>query len=177
MSEQVQAATWYCVQTKARGEICAQRNLERQGFECFLPRIQRRLRCATLPRLRTVIEPLFPGYLFVRADTARQSLATVRSTLGVVDLVRFAGMPARVGDAIVARLQRDSGPEGVTVPPEPSYKPGDVVCIVQGPIAGMNAVYAQGHGRMRAWVLLQWLGGEHSVCVATAALQRTAWLA
>lgn len=177
MSDCVGSAHWYCVQTKVRAEEQALLNLQRQAFECFLPRIQRRLRRANVRQRRTAIEPLFPGYLFLHVDAAQQSLATVRSTLGVVDLVRFGGIPARVGDALVARLQRDGGLEGVIVPPEPTYKPGDAVSIVQGPMAGMNAIYTQGQGRMRAWVLMQWLGGEHKVCVATDSLQPAACLA
>ena len=33
---------WYCVHTKPRAEAQALEHLQRQGFECLLPRLQRR---------------------------------------------------------------------------------------------------------------------------------------
>ena len=39
---------WYCVQTKPRTEARALENLERQAFECLLPRIRRDPRAGQL---------------------------------------------------------------------------------------------------------------------------------
>ena len=35
----VGSARWYCVHSKPRSEAVALQNLQRQGFECLLPRI------------------------------------------------------------------------------------------------------------------------------------------
>ena len=55
---------WYLIHTKIRQERVALENLERQGFECFLPliRVEKLRRSA----LVVVEEPLFPRYLFIR---------------------------------------------------------------------------------------------------------------
>ena len=72
---------WYAVQTKPRQELVAEQNLQRQGFVTYLPRI--RLRKRKRNKLVDAVEPLFPRYLFIHVDPDQDSLAPVRSTLGV----------------------------------------------------------------------------------------------
>lgn len=174
MSAPASTSHWFCVHTKPRAEIRALEHLERQQFQCMLPRIRRVVPATRLRPRQSIVEPLFPRYLFLRADPVSQSLAPVRSTCGVVGLVRFAGEPARVADCIIARLFRDAGPSGVIVPPEPTFKPGDAVCIVAGPLSGLTGVYAQAQGRLRALVLLQMLGSPQRTWIDTDALQPAA---
>lgn len=165
---------WYCVQTKPRTEARALENLERQAFECLLPRIRRPAPVARLRRQKTVVEPLFPRYLFLRADPHAQSLAPIRSTTGVIGLVRFANQPAQVPDDIVARLRLDADPEGVIEPVRAEFRPGDPVRIVDGPFLGLPAVYAQASGEQRTIVLLQLLGSERKIMLPRDALQAMA---
>lgn len=162
---------WYCVQTKPRAEARALENLERQAFECLLPRIRRPAPVARLRRQKTVIEPLFPRYLFLRADPHAQSLAPIRSTTGVIGLVRFANQPARVPEDIIDRLRLDADPDGVIQPVPTRFHPGDAVRIVDGPFLGLPAVYAQASGEQRAIVLLQLLGSERRIMLPRDALQ------
>lgn len=168
-------AHWYCVHSKPRAESLAVEHLQRQGYECFLPRIVRRVASlrAGGSRRRT-IEPLFPRYLFVQADPNVQSLAAIRSTRGALGLVRFAGEPARVTDDLIARLRRDADPQGVIVLAAPEFHPGDEVSIVDGPFAGLRGVYAQRQGQFRVMVLLRMLGGEQSVLLDADSLQAAA---
>ena len=88
--------SWYVVHTKIRQEALAMTNLNRQGFECYMPMLKMekmRRHKATL-----VEEPMFPRYLFIRLDTSGSgpSWSPIRSTLGVSQLVRFGGQPAVV---------------------------------------------------------------------------------
>lgn len=39
-------SNWYLIQIMIRQERCALKNLERQGFECYLPKIQVEKNCA-----------------------------------------------------------------------------------------------------------------------------------
>ena len=55
---------WYLVHTKPRQGKCAQENLERQGYECYLPVFPKeKLRQSSVV---VANEPLFPRYLFIR---------------------------------------------------------------------------------------------------------------
>lgn len=168
------ATHWYCVHTKPRAEARALEHLQRQQFECLLPRIRRPAPAARLPRQKTVVEPLFPRYLFLQADPSSQSLAPIRSTCGVIGLVRFGGRPAQVGKAIIARLRQDAGIDGVIEPAPIMFQPGDVVRITEGPFLGLSAVYTQASGEQRALVLLNLLGSECHVQVPVETLQAVA---
>jgi hypothetical protein len=80
---------WYVVYTKPRQEDIALINLERQGYQCYLPK----MRIERIRRKKAVVlsEPMFPRYLFIRLDSSEQgkSWSPIRSTLGVARLVRF----------------------------------------------------------------------------------------
>lgn len=164
-------ASWYCVHSKPRAETLAAEHLLRQGYECFLPRILRRVALPRAGRSRCVVEPLFPRYLFVQADPNVQSLAAIRSTRGALGLVRFAGEPARVTDDLIARLRRDADAQGVIVRSIPDFQAGDAVHVMDGPFAGLRGVYAQPCGEDRAVVLLQMLGGQQRVLLDATVLQ------
>ncbi|MFM2051874.1 MAG: transcription/translation regulatory transformer protein RfaH [Pseudomonadota bacterium] len=113
---------WYLIHTKIRQERVALENLERQGFECFLPQIQvKKLRQSTL---QVVQEALFPRYLFIRLDTSQegQNWAPIHSTLGVSRLVTFGNVPAKIADGLVA-LIRTQTQSGEVVSPENPLEP------------------------------------------------------
>ncbi len=93
---------WYLVRTKPNAEATALRNLVRQGYEVYFPRLSQ-----SLPhrgRWRDRIVPLFPGYLFLGLDEGRQPLAPVRSTTGVACAVRFGSSYALVPDEVDPEL-------------------------------------------------------------------------
>lgn len=95
---------WCLVHTKPRQEKCALENLNRQGYQCYLPTLpSEKLRQGLLT---FVDEPLFTRYLFIRlgeGDSAR-SWAPIRSTKGVSSLVSFGLEPARVDDSLIELL-------------------------------------------------------------------------
>ncbi len=94
--EHEELVCWYAVCCKPRQEAIAEENLLRQGFHVNLPRI--RIRRHRRGQWIDAIEALFPRYLFIRIDPYRCNTAPVRSTRGVVGLVRFGGQPAVVPD-------------------------------------------------------------------------------
>lgn len=166
----VGSARWYCVHSKPRSEAVALQNLQRQGFECLLPRIARdEVRAG---RRRTLIEPLFPGYLFLRADPARQSLAPVRSTVGALGLVRFGNQPGEVPQRLIERICADADADGLIVPARDKLQPGDAVDVRWGAFAGLRGVYLQPRGEQRAIVLLELLGSVQRVLLPCDDLQK-----
>ncbi|MBL8593587.1 MAG: hypothetical protein JNK01_12950 [Devosia sp.] len=66
-------AEWYAVRTRAKGEREAQRQLERAGFEAYLPqyRIERYNRRQRVRRVTALC--LFPRYLFVRLERLEET--------------------------------------------------------------------------------------------------------
>jgi transcriptional antiterminator RfaH len=152
---------WFAVFSKPRREAEAAEQLERQGFTAFLPRVRvrRRLR----GQWREVVEPMFPRYLFLRATPGLDDLRPIRSTRGVVGLVRFGGEPRPVPEALIAELQRVcTTADGALDLPEPLV-PGSRVRILAGPFAGYEAELLNQDGVHRARVLLELLGQFHAV--------------
>ena len=62
--------SWYLVHTKPRQEDVALAKLERQGYECYLPRM--RIERIRRRKAEDATEPMFPRYLFVRLDSSDQ---------------------------------------------------------------------------------------------------------
>ena len=162
---------WFAVYTKPRQERIALDNLERQSFECFLPLAdnpyqRRRNRQGSA-------EPLFSRYLFLRARPAVHSLAAVRSTRGVVSLVRAGFELVRVPASLIAALRAKQEAGNGLVRLEPAeLSPGDRVRIFDGPLAGLEGVFRAPCGVTRALLMLNLLGRETTLEVDSLLLQR-----
>lgn len=143
---------WYLLQTKPRHEAIAQSNLERQGYENYFPRVRanRKLR----GKFRDVIEPLFPGYIFIKLNSETDNWSPIRSTRGVRNIVRFGGSPALVNEELVQYIRDKDNEEGVQVLPQQSFTKGQQVIISQGPLAGYEAIYQCASSKDRVIVLL-----------------------
>ncbi len=154
--------SWYVVNTKPKNEVIAEENLQRQSFMTYLPwiRLSRRRRGKWVK----VIEPMFPGYLFVRLDPKLQSVAPIRSTRGVLKLVSFGHSPKTISDNIINDLKntadRQTGLHSATIP---LFEKGDVVNVVSGPLQGLRGIYQATTKNERVTILMELLGMTHSV--------------
>lgn len=159
----VEAGTkkWYLVYCKPRQEDVARTNLERQGFEPYLPMIRQPRR--RLNRRVTVVEPMFPRYLFVHLDSRRDNWAPIRSTLGVTSLVRFGQYPAPVPDDLIAALKERDDEHGIQDLPPPDYKHGDRLRVAEGIMMGYEGIFLARSGRDRVIVLLDIMGKQARV--------------
>lgn len=161
---------WYLVQAKAASESVAETNLERQGYEVYYPRAirQRRRRGAQ----HEGIVALFPRYLFLRLDEGRQALAPVRSTLGVVCVVRFGFSYAVVPDFVIDELRSRADPDtGLhRVGRAAVLERGMSVQVTAGPFDGFEGVFEREVGAERVVILLNLLGQTARVQVALDAI-------
>ena len=149
---------WYAVHSRPKQEIRALENLQNQGFETWLPMLtMEKLRRG---RLAEVTEPMFSRYLFIRLDTEQTNWAPIRSTLGVSRLVSFGNRPAPIADNLIQALRQM--PDR---PPERLLQAGQAVRMIDGPLKGLEAVYQQADGELRAMVLVDLMSKQHSVLV------------
>ncbi len=161
---------WYLIHTKPRQEKCALENLERQGFECYLP---------TLPaeKLRQKLlvvsdEPLFPRYLFIRLGQggSAMSWAPIRSTKGVSRLVSFGVEPARVDDGLIELLRTQEA--SAQSQPERLFRSGERVRLSEAPFADIEGIYQTADGGRQVVVLIEILSKLVAVRVAPAGLRK-----
>ncbi|WP_417617352.1 transcription/translation regulatory transformer protein RfaH [Oceanisphaera sp.] len=143
---------WYLAHCRPREEERALQNLTNQGIEAFYPyaEVKKRVR----RKMVTRVEALFPGYIFVRADLGITSSATIGSTRGVRNLIRFGGGPCEVPAELVYDLMSRSDSDELREQLTDLPRSGDKVRIELGPFAGLEAIYQEADGDTRAILLL-----------------------
>jgi transcriptional antiterminator RfaH len=152
---------WYVIRCKPREDARAIEHLGNQGFEAFSPSCVLTRRVGTTRR--KVSEPMFPGYAFVRLSLTRGDWSVLRSTRGVMQLVRFGQTAPRLPTGVLDELRRMDGIE--LDAPAKRFKHGDTVRVLEGPFAGLQGVYEQRDGMMRACVLLECMQRQVRVTV------------
>ena len=162
--------TWFAIYTKPRQEQIALENLQRQAFHCYLPMaINPYQRRTAKPK----IEPLFPRYLFLKAQPDQQSLAPVGSTRGVATLVRFGTKLVQIPETVIRTIENRQDPETALVQLDPvPVNPGDKVKVFDGPLAGLQGIFQERVGEARALLLMNLLGGEQTIEVNALHLKK-----
>ncbi len=149
------APTWFLGQIKPNCTRIAERNLNRQGFQTFLP-----VEEGTQTRqgkFTTRLRPLFPGYMFVAFDVAGGHWRAVNSTYGITKLVSFGKEPAPVPQDLVSQLMARCDASGKLLPPK-RLEPGDQVRLTTGPFADFAAEVEKMETDQRVWVLMELMG-------------------
>jgi transcriptional antiterminator RfaH len=148
---------WYVVQTKPRCEERARYWLGRQArLPVFLPKIAYPSRRRS--RRVTVVEPLFPSYLFVHLPPDLGPWDTVKWTPGVKRIVTTGDTPTPMPPEAL-RLLLERCRDGDIVPWKPIFRSGGSVHVVGGPFAGLVGVLDRPCSRSdRVRVLLNLLG-------------------
>ncbi|MDQ7818926.1 MAG: transcription termination/antitermination NusG family protein [Armatimonadota bacterium] len=149
---------WYVLQTKPRQEdrVSAFLHLRAPSVEVFLPRIEVVRRHAG--RRYTVVEPLFPSYLFLWTPLTPATWDAVRWTPGALRILGDGERPVEVPEEMVQVIQDRVRPLGF-VRVGLDLRPGERVRIRTGPFAGLEAIFERPTSRRdRVRVLLQLLG-------------------
>ena len=160
---------WYVVHTQPQGESRAEIHLRRQGFATYLPCYQRTRRHGR--KTEIVARPLFPRYLFVGLDTARDRWRSVRSTFGVKDLVLAGEEPAPIADEIIGEIRAREGEEGfVKLGLPKGVGAGSHVQITDGLFMDATGVLERIADQRRVTILLDLLGRKARVVVPVASV-------
>ena len=165
------AKTWYLVTTKVRQEKLAKENLDRQGYEVYLPML--RVRRKRRDKFVHVVEPMFPRYLFVRLDRKYDNWSPIRSTYGVSGIVYFGNIPARISDELITVLRHRDDENGVQEIPEPEFQVGDTVRIAEGVMAGYEGIIHAKSSKERILILLDIAGKYAKVDVPMEHIERS----
>lgn len=160
-------AQWYLLHCKARQEARAKLNIENQGYDTCLPTVKMQ---KTIRGKRQVVEEaLFPSYLFIQIDMENANFNAIRSTRGVNGFVRFGGVPSKIPEKVVEQFQlleqNDDAPEIL-------FASGTKVEIIDGPFAGLQAVYSMPKGEERCMVLLDMMGKQQQLEIEEIKLRK-----
>lgn len=164
VEQDCQERQWFLVATKPKQETRAIEHLQNQSLDVFAPQ----LLVERVNRGKRVCreEPMFPGYVFV-ASSKHQPVASVRSTRGVRDYVRFNGQPAKVSPKVIEEIQtRVSSRASSQTVDSQLPKMGEKVRLVDGPFAGIEAIFESLDGEERVILLLNILGKTQRLSVS-----------
>ena len=161
--------SWYAVYTHARKEDVARQNLIEQGFDVLLPKYLKRRSHAR--KVDTVSAPLFPRYIFVSFNAKDVGWRVIRSTRGVIDLVRNGVDPSPVPESVVELVRSREDEDGfVVLGRNLDLKRGAQVRISSGALAGCEAIFEACKDNDRVLALLMMMGREFTVELPIGAL-------
>lgn len=146
---------WYVVQTHPRQEKRALLDLERQGYQCYLPMLSVKLNQQTELMLKH--EPLFPRYLFIVFDTdlTVASLAPIHLTPSVSRLMTFRQKPVKVDPALINFLKINDKQFRANI--DRLFDSGEHEELMGGAFAEIHPVYFITEGVKRSHALIQFL--------------------
>ncbi|MCW8905846.1 MAG: transcription/translation regulatory transformer protein RfaH [Sedimenticola sp.] len=159
-------AAWHLIHSKPRQERVAREQLERQGFQTYLPEIRQP------GRSRISIAPLFPRYLFIRLTAGLDDWTPIRSTRGVSSLVRIGMNPARIPDQLVEHIRKREGKDGLHQLPVRAFNSGDRIRLVSGPFTDCEAIFCEQRAENRVIILLDMIGKQNRVEVSADNIAR-----
>ena len=138
-------AAWYAIWTRSRHEQVVRQQLERKGFDVFLPTVLRWSRWKD--RKKQIAWPLFPGYCFARFSSDER--ASVLKAAGAVNIVSFNGEPAPIPESELTGI-RQLVTSDLPYDPCPMIREGDKVEVTHGPLKGIvgHLVRKGSHARL-----------------------------
>ncbi len=119
---------WYAVYTKPRWEKKVAELLTKKNIENYCP--LNRVRKQWADRKKTVEEPLFTSYVFVRVTEQEQ--VQLRNTDGVINLVYWIGKPAIIKNEEIEIIRRFLSEHKHVSLEKTSVKVDDLVQVISG---------------------------------------------
>jgi transcriptional antiterminator RfaH len=159
---------WFILQFKSNSHRQATKNLNRQGFETFLPLHDTTSRRSS--RFMNTSKPLFPGYMFIKFDRAKPEWHKINNTYGVSRLITcnsiLKSIPTRFVDSLMERYDFS----GKLLPIQ-KLKNGDQVTVLTGPFTNFIATVEKYEADQRIWILLDLMGRKTRIQTPLDALQ------
>ena len=149
---------WYVIRTKPHQERQAEFHLRQLPVETFLPLLRHNKQIRR--QEKTVVEPLFPRYLFARFDINDRYRA-VNYARGVLKIVEFGLRPAEVSESVIEAI-RERLEDGYVTPKTERFQKGQIVQIKGGPLTGLEAVFIREMTDQHRVLLLLKILGLHA---------------
>jgi transcriptional antiterminator RfaH len=161
---------WYAVHTHPREELKALAHLQRQNYRVYLPCYAKKIRHAR--KNERVVRPFFPRYLFVHLNLATMGWRSIRSTIGVSDIVCFGDQPAPLPTGVIETLRSQEDAEGlIQMARKNLLKPGDSIVVLSGPFARQLGLCDGVSDNERVAILLDLLGRKVRVVLDVEAVE------
>jgi transcriptional antiterminator RfaH len=143
---------WYLIMSKPNKDAYAEEQLVNQNYTVYRPLISKKKKVCG--KIKEVKESLFPRYLFVSLKKGIDDWSSIRSTRGVLSIVRFGIDPAVVPDNLIQSLKQNETINAERAINLDRFKQGEAVIIEKDPFAGLEAIFQNYKSEERVIVLL-----------------------
>jgi transcription antitermination factor NusG len=150
--------SWYALHVRPRFESTVEQQLGGKGYEVFLPTYAIKRRWSD--RIKTVIQPLFPGYVFCRFDVNARLPILVTPGVNSIIGVGKTPVPVNLEEITAIRSVMDSG---VASFPCDYIRDGESVRVESGPLEGLVGIVQRSKNSERLVVSLTLLMRSVSV--------------
>ena len=147
---------WCIAQIKPNSYNSAIQNLERQGFETFLPKMEITQRQENKFFVKNVY--VFPGYIFVCFDPQIINWPKINSTYGVSKVLASNKKPSEISSDLILELKNRYEINSNPTQKEKLQK-GDSIKFYSGPFTDLIAKVEGVDEKKRIWILLELMGG------------------
>ena len=158
MDKNDKSIDWIAIYTKPRHEKTVALELEKKGFEVYLPLL--RVRKKWSDRKKWVEFPLFKSYLFVK--TTNYNTQSLINTPGLVRVVRFGKKIAIIKESSInsIKLMLNGGYNPISTD---YFIKGDAVSVRSGPLKGIIGEVARIDSNNRLIVRIDAI--KHSISI------------
>jgi transcription antitermination factor NusG len=144
---------WLAVYTKPRWEKKVFKSLTDKGFEAYCP--LNKVKKKWSDRIKTIEEPLFKSYVFVKVEEENQTL--IRMNAGVVNFVYWLGKPAVINEKDITTIKKFLNEyEEVTAEPI-TLEPSQEILVTTGALMDTRGKVLNLKGK-KVEVLLEFIG-------------------
>ncbi len=149
--------SWFVAQIKPNSHNSAIQNLERQGFETFLPKMEITQRKENKFIVKNVY--VFPGYMFVCFNPKNITWTKINSTYGVSKILAFNNKPCQISSDLILELKKRY--EIISNPMlKEKLQKGDYIKFYKGPFTDLFAKIESVDTKNRIWVFIEAMGGN-----------------
>ena len=149
---------WCIAQIKPNSYRSAIQNLERQGFEAFLPKMEITQRKENKFVVKNAY--VFPGYMFVCFDPHSITWSKINSTYGVSKILTSNKKPSEISSDFILALKNRYEINSNPMQKEKLHK-GDSIKFYAGPFVDLIAKVESVDKNNRIWVLLESMDAKH----------------
>lgn len=148
---------WFIAQIKPNSYNSAVQNLERQGFETFIPK----MKITQIQKNKFIHKNVFvfPGYIFVNFDPKIIAWTKINSTYGVSKILAFNKKPSVISSDLILQL-KIRYEVNTNIKQKEKLRKGDSIKFYTGPFTDLIAKIESIDEKNRIWVLLEAMGGK-----------------
>ncbi len=148
---------WFALLTKSNFEKTVHNSIANKNIEVFLPTMKRKSK--RKDRSLMIEVPLFAGYVFVKSGYEPQAQLDILKTIGAVRLLGNKAGPVPIPETQIESLKiLTSTTMDLITGTNIKLKKGDLVMILEGPLAGLKGEFSRYKGKGRVVIKIDALG-------------------